>query len=83
MIGRSQLYGWLLSKEVNMMTLKDVQQDKLKQAALYLDEISDVENKEFWRLFIQKKLYRGPDRNFRTGGQYNNWQSFFQTVVWP
>ena len=36
------------------MTLKDVQQDKLKQTALYLDEISDVENKEFWRLFISK-----------------------------
>ena len=43
-----------------MTTLKDVQKDKLKQAALYLDEISDVESEEFWRLFIEKlpqKIY--------------------------
>ena len=37
-----------------MTTLEDIQKDKLKQAALYLDEISDKENKEFWRLFISK-----------------------------
>ena len=43
-----------------MTTLKDVQKDKLKQAALYLDEISDVEDEEFWRLFIDnlpQKVY--------------------------
>ena len=43
-----------------MTTLKDVQKDKLKQTALYLDEISDVESEEFWRLFIDElpqKIY--------------------------
>ena len=43
-----------------MTTLKDVQQDKLKQAALYLDGVSIIENEEFWRLLIDnlpQKVY--------------------------
>ena len=43
-----------------MTTLKDVQKDKLRQTAKYLDEISDVESEEFWRLFIDnlpQKVY--------------------------
>ena len=43
-----------------MTSLKNIQKDKLKQVALYLNEISDVESEEFWRLFLDnlpKKLY--------------------------